>query len=412
MPDIPNLQPYMQSALDWLLAHVLTVEAGVQLAAVLVTLCIALLLRGQVKAGVARMQTIARGGFLLRRLGALPLSIYVVLVWLMLLYLVLLVTTAAGGSHRLITIAVSLQTAWVIIRLTSGLLRNPLASRTMASVAWALAALNIIGLLDPTLAMLEGVSASFGDFRISALAALKALAVGAFLLWAALAASRFVELQISRSVSLTPSIQVLTSKLIKIVLITLAIVVALSGVGIDLTAFAVFSGAVEHLIPNENLITQNVINWSYSSRKVRLRAPLGVSYDTDLPHALKVCMEAAGSLDRVLNNPAPNCLITGFGDSSIDLELRFWVEDPEAGAGNIKSADSLVVTRLRWRDRHRLTGSSQDNPQYQSASQRTGLRRQTGRAGPLTDKVRSGRRISPAVLLLSGNSLAHPSESR
>tara|TARA_R110002110_G_scaffold310301_1_gene523756 strand:+ start:6423 stop:7742 length:1320 start_codon:yes stop_codon:yes gene_type:complete len=401
MPEIPNLQPYMQSALDWLLAHVLTVEAGVQLAAVLVTLCIALLLRGQVKAGVARMQTIARGGFLLRRLGALPLSIYVVLVWLMLLYLVLLVTTAAGGSHRLITIAVSLQTAWVIIRLTSGLLRNPLASRTMASVAWALAALNIIGLLDPTLAMLEGVSASFGDFRISALAALKALAVGAFLLWAALAASRFVELQISRSVSLTPSIQVLTSKLIKIVLITLAIVVALSGVGIDLTAFAVFSGAVgvgigfglqkiisnlisgvillldrsikpgdviqlegtygwvntlsaryvsvvtrdgvEHLIPNENLITQNVINWSYSSRKVRLRAPLGVSYDTDLPHALKVCMEAAGSLDRVLNNPAPNCLITGFGDSSIDLELRFWVEDPEAGAGNIKSAVYLAV---------------------------------------------------------------------
>ena len=244
MPDIPNLQPYVQSAIEWLLAHVLTVDAGVQLAAVLVTLCLALVLRGQIKAGVARMQTIARGGFVLRRLAALPLSIYVVLVWLILLYLILLVTTAAGGSHRLITIAVSLQTAWVIIRLTSGLLRNPLASRTMASVAWALAALNIIGLLDPTLAMLEGVSASFGDFRISALAALKALAVGAFLLWAALAASRFVELQISRSVSLTPSIQVLTSKLIKIVLITLAIVVALSGVGIDLTAFAVFSGAV------------------------------------------------------------------------------------------------------------------------------------------------------------------------
>ncbi len=401
MPDIPNLQPYVQSAIEWLLAHVLTVDAGVQLAAVLVTLCLALVLRGQIKAGVARMQTIARGGFVLRRLSALPLSIYVVLVWLILLYLILLVTTAAGGSHRLLTIAVSLQTAWVIIRLTSGLLRNPLASRTMASVAWALAALNIIGLLDPTLAMLEGVSASFGDFRISALAALKALAVGAFLLWAALAASRFVELQISRSVSLTPSIQVLTAKLIKIVLITLAIVVALSGVGIDLTAFAVFSGAVgvgigfglqkiisnlisgvillldrsikpgdviqlegtygwvntlsaryvsvvtrdgvEHLIPNENLITQNVINWSYSSRKVRLRAPLGVSYDTDLPHALKVCMEAAGSLDRVLNNPAPNCLITGFGDSSIDLELRFWVEDPEAGAGNIKSAVYLAV---------------------------------------------------------------------
>ncbi|MEQ8707975.1 MAG: mechanosensitive ion channel [Rhodospirillales bacterium] len=401
MPEIPDLQPYLQSALNWLLAHVLTVEAGVQLAAVLVTLCIALLLRGQIKAGVARLQTVSRGGFVLRRLAVLPLSIYIVLAWLTLLYLILLITTAAGGSHRLITIAVSLQTAWVIIRLTSGLLRNPLASRTMASIAWALAALNIVGLLDPTLAMLEGVSASFGDFRISALAAVKAAAVGAFLLWAALTASRFVELQISRSVSLTPSIQVLTSKLIKIVLITLAVVVALSGVGIDLTAFAVFSGAVgvgigfglqkiisnlisgvillldrsikpgdviqlegtygwvntlsaryvsvvtrdgvEHLIPNENLITQNVINWSYSSRKVRLRAPLGVSYDTDLPHALKVCMEAAGSLDRVLKNPAPNCLITGFGDSSVDLELRFWVEDPEAGAGNIKSAVYLAV---------------------------------------------------------------------
>lgn len=401
MTELPDLAPYLATILGWLQANVLTLSTGAQLAVILVTLAGALALRGRIAALVARVSGFRRLGFLTRRLDQIPISIWVVLAWLVLQYLVLLVATANGWPHRLMTIAASLQTAWVIIRLTSGLLRNPLASRLVASVAWAIAALNILGLLDQTVAMLDSLDVNFGDFRLSALSAIKGLAVGGFLLWAALALSRFTELHISRSVSLTPSIQVLTAKAVKILLVTLAIVIALSGIGIDLTAFAVFSGAVgvgigfglqkvisnlisgvillldrsikpgdvielegtygwvnklsaryvsvvtrdgvEFLIPNENLITQNVVNWSYSSKEVRLRAPLGVAYDTDLPTALKVCMEAAGSLDRVLKNPAPNCLVTGFGDSSIDLELRFWVRDPEAGAGNIKSAVYLAV---------------------------------------------------------------------
>jgi small-conductance mechanosensitive channel len=402
MSDLPDVTPYLESVLEWLQANLLTLSAGAQLAAILVTLAGALALRGHVTTLVSRLTRFRRFGFLTRRLEQLPNSLWVVLTWLGQQYLVLLIAAANGWPHRLMTIAASLQTAWVIIRLTSGLLRNPLASRLVASAAWAIAALNILGLLDQTVAMLDSLDVSFGDFRLSALSAIKGLAIGGFLLWAALTLSRFAENQIDRSISLTPSIKVLTAKAVKILLVTLAIVIALSGVGIDLTAFAVFSGAVgvgigfglqkvisnlisgvillldrsikpgdvvelengtygwvnklsaryvsvvtrdgvEYLIPNENLITQNVVNWSYSSKEVRLRAPLGVSYDTDLRLAQKVCIDAALSLDRVLKDPPPNCLITGFGDSSIDLELRFWVRDPEAGAGNIRSAVYLAV---------------------------------------------------------------------
>jgi small-conductance mechanosensitive channel len=401
MFEIPDPQPYLEQILGWLQGSILSIHVAVQLAVIILTLVFAVSLKGSIRAGVDRLATIPKIGFVTRRMAAQPLSIYVVLVWLLSLYLLTLVAAGAVWPHRLMTIAVSLQTAWVIIRLTSGLLRNQLLSRFVAATAWAIAALNILGLLDQTVAMLDALDVQFGDFRLSALSAAKAIAVGAFLLWLALTISRFAEQQISRSPSLTPSIQVLTAKLVKILLITLAVVTALSGVGIDLTAFAVFSGAVgvgigfglqkiisnlisgvillldrsikpgdvielegaygwvnklsaryvsvvtrdgvEHLIPNENLITENVVNWSYSSRNVRLRAPVGVAYNTDLPKALEVCKEAAASLDRVLKDPPPNCLITGFGDSSIDLELRFWVKDPEAGAGNIKSAVYLAV---------------------------------------------------------------------
>ncbi len=79
----------------------------------------------------------------------------------------------------------------------------------------------------------------------------------------------------------------------------------------------------EFLIPNENLVTQQVVNWSYSSRQVRLSVPVGISYEADVRLAITLCLEAAGVVERVLKQPAPVCLLKAFGDSSVDLELRF-----------------------------------------------------------------------------------------
>ncbi len=99
----------------------------------------------------------------------------------------------------------------------------------------------------------------------------------------------------------------------------------------------------EHLIPNEELITQRVENWSFSDNLVRLKAPIGISYHSDVHKAVELVQQAAAEVPRVLTDPAPRCLVVGFGDSSVDLELRFWIQDAQNGITNVKSEILLAV---------------------------------------------------------------------
>jgi small-conductance mechanosensitive channel len=194
---------------------------------------------------------------------------------------------------------------------------------------------------------------------------------------------------------------VLLGKLLKITLITLAVVVALNSVGIDLTALAVFSGAVgvgigfglqkvvsnlisgvillldksikpgdvielgstfgwisslgaryvsvvtrdgkEYLIPNEDLITQQVVNWSFTNQLVRMEITFGVSYSSDPHEVRRIAREAAAKPSRVAKDTPPVCHLTGFGDSSLDFVLRFWIRDPQDGVANIRGEVLLAV---------------------------------------------------------------------
>ncbi|MEO0420024.1 MAG: mechanosensitive ion channel domain-containing protein [Pseudomonadota bacterium] len=99
----------------------------------------------------------------------------------------------------------------------------------------------------------------------------------------------------------------------------------------------------EHLIPNENLMVNQVVNWSYSSKDVRVKAPVGVSYNSDLDLVTKLLYRAVDETPRVLPKPAPRVNLMGFGNSSVDFEIRFWIEDPESGLANIRSN---VYTRV------------------------------------------------------------------
>ena len=321
--------------------------------------------------------------------------------WLTFQWLSVFVAAAMGWPHALVRTTVSLLTAWVVIRLTSSLVRDPVWSRAVAITVWTIAALNILGLLQPTIGLLDELAVTLGGLRISALTVIKAMLALAVLLWVATVASRLLESRIKSAPNLTPSVQVLFTKLLKIVLVTIAVVAALGSVGIDLTAFAVFSGAIgvgigfglqkvvanlisgvillldrsvkpgdviavgdsygwidslgaryvsvvtrdgiEHLIPNEDLITNRVENWSYSNNLLRLRAPIGISYAADVRLAIRLCLDAARAAPRVLGQPEPVCLVTGFGESSVDLELRFWIDDPQAGTANVRSVVLLGV---------------------------------------------------------------------
>ena len=331
----------------------------------------------------------------LRRISGALAPLASPIAWLALLWLSVLVALQDELPHPIITIVVNLLTAWVAIRLSASLVRDPVWSRFLTLVVWTIAALNILGLLDPAMAMLDKAAVTLGGLRISALTVVEAMLSLAVLLWLATAASRLLERRITSLPNLTPSLQVLIAKLLKISLVAIAIVVALRTVGIDLTAFAVFTGALgvgigfglqkvvsnfisglsilidksikpgdvislgdtygwvsalgaryvsvvtrdatEYLIPNDELITQRVVNWSYSKAEVRLKLPVAISYGADVRQAIELCQGAAGEAPRVLKEPKPVCLLKGFGDNGINLELRIWINDPKNGVSNVKS---------------------------------------------------------------------------
>jgi small-conductance mechanosensitive channel len=92
----------------------------------------------------------------------------------------------------------------------------------------------------------------------------------------------------------------------------------------------------EYLIPNEDLITHRVVNWSYSSRHVRLDVSFGVAYGTDLHRVRELAVAAATKPARVLKTPPPACHAMALGESAINFVLRFWIEDPDNGVTNVK----------------------------------------------------------------------------
>ncbi|MBT6480695.1 MAG: mechanosensitive ion channel [Gammaproteobacteria bacterium] len=316
-------------------------------------------------------------------------------IWLLLLWISVLVTEIWGITNTSLVITTSLLAAWVIIESATILVSSHFWSRTIAISAWLLAALNILGILDPTIAFLDGVSFSLGQATISVLTIMQALVTLGILLWLSAIAGQITESKLKSARNLSPSIQVLTIKFMRISLSAIAFIMALAIVGVDLTAFAVVGGAVgvgigfglqkifanlisgfillmdksikpgdvivvadyygrvdaltaryvsvttrdgvEHLIPNEELIINRVENWSHSHNLLRLRQIVGVHYKADVHKAIALCKEAAAETPRILDDPAPNCLMKEFGDSSVNLELRYWINDPMNGRANVTS---------------------------------------------------------------------------
>lgn len=327
--------------------------------------------------------------------------------WLLLLLLLWFASVAfneTGNRTDLLRLAESLVLVWVLIRLSSMLVRDERLARAVAMLAWIIAALNIAGLINPVVSLLDAMAVPIGNFRLSVLLVLKGGITLAIFIWIANAVARTADQRLRVFTPLTPAVQVLASKLVRMTLLTLAVVLALGSIGIDLTAFAVFSGAIgvgvgfglqkvvsnlvsgvillmdrsikpgdvieidstygsvialnaryasvqtrdgkEYLIPNEDLITQRVTNWSFSSDLIRLHVKVGISYDSDPHEAIRLGLEAARDVRRVLSEPAPNCLLVAFGDSTVDLELRFWIRDPANGTANVRSEVMLNLWDL------------------------------------------------------------------
>lgn len=301
----------------------------------------------------------------------------------------------------LINIAGTLATAWLVISIAGRLIRNRTFRKLVVWSAWALVTLRVLGLLDYFMTLLDAAAFEFGTHRISVLFALQALLAVGIMLVIANIVGRVAERRINTSEDLSPSIKVLSVKLLKLGLYGAAFVFGVQAIGFDLTTLTVLSGAIglglgfglqkivsnlvagmillmdksikpgdvislgntfgwisvlgaryasvvtrngtEYLIPNEDLITNQVVNWSHSNDLVRLDINFGVTYNCDPHEVRRIAANSPINLPRVMSDPAPVCHIVGFGDSSIDFVLRFWIKDPSKGLTNIRGNAFLAL---------------------------------------------------------------------
>ncbi len=401
---VDQISQLEQNLTLWVNTYVLAPGMLVQAMVVFAALGLAFIVRRPLRSWLNQLVTLygTRPKFeWLPEVSAQVSKLLLPMVWALLQWVSAVAATSADYPATLLHVTTSLLTAWIIIHILTSFVRNPLWSRFIASTVWMIAALNILDLLAPARTLLDSLDFSLGDLRVSVLNVIESVLLLVFLVWLASALARLIEQQLAQVKNLSPSAKVLIGQTAKIILIVSAVSIALTSTGINLAAFAFFGGAfglgigfglqkiisnfvsgiillvdksvkpgdtiavagtfgwinhlgaryvsvitrdgTEHLIPNEELIINSVENWSYSNSLIRLHAAVSVSYACDLHKALELCAEAALETDRILAYPEPKCLLTGFGDSAIDLEIRMWIKDPQNGRGNVISDVLLNV---------------------------------------------------------------------
>ncbi|MGA2286952.1 MAG: mechanosensitive ion channel domain-containing protein [Bradyrhizobium sp.] len=329
--------------------------------------------------------------------GSVATAVFAVL--MMLVRAAMVASTWPSRSY-LLAVALKLAVAWLIVGLVTSVIRNTFIVRVVALSAWLVAALSILGQLDPAIEALDSVSIVLGGLRLTPLLLIKFGALLILALWLTNIASNFAESRITRSSDLTPSIQVLLVKMIRTGLMIVAVAAAMSAVGIDLSALAIFSGAAgvgigfglqkivanfisgiilladksvkpgdlvtvgdssgrisamktryisvaagdgrEFLIPNEDLVTQKVINWTYSDTNTLVKINFGTSYDSDPRLVCKLAADVASAAPRAIKNKPPNCILVEFTDAGMKFSLTFWLADPD-GMDNVKSEVMLSL---------------------------------------------------------------------
>jgi small-conductance mechanosensitive channel len=335
--------------------------------------------------------------FMRTLVGSAPTAVFAVLITLT--RVVMLTSTWPSRSY-LLSVAANLAFAWLIIRLVTSVIRNTFIVRLVSLSAWLVAALSILGQLEPAIDALDSVSVVLGGLRLTPLLLIKLGVLLVVALWLTNIASNFVEGRITRSADLTPSIQVLLVKMIRLALMAFAVAIVLSAVGINLSALAIFSGAAgvgigfglqkivanfisgiilladksvkpgdlvtigdstgrisamktryisvaagdgrEFLIPNEDLVTQKVVNWTYTDKNTLVKVNFGTNYDADPRLVCKLAIDVAAAAKRAIKGKPPNCILTEFAEAGMKFSLTFWIADPD-GMDNVKSEVMLSL---------------------------------------------------------------------
>lgn len=409
--DIQNaLSAAMQSVTSQITSPLFFIQAAIVLIAAGLSLAAAKFLRSRLDTTSLAMGLPAPLRILIRVLiqhaGTI---VFVLLTWIA---RVALVHSGLLNRGYLLATATSLASAWIIIRLATSLIRNAFVVRVVSLAAWSVAALSIIGRLDDAEDALDSVSIMAGTLRVTPLLLIKVTVMLGFALWLTGVLSNFIETRIARASDLTPSIQVLLIKLMRVMLIVVAVAVVMSMLGIDLSAFALFSGAVgvglgfglqkiisnfvsgvilladksvkpgdlvtigdnfgrisamntryisvaagdgrEFLIPNEDLITQKVVNWTYTDKNSLVKVNFSTNYDADPARVCALAAQVASAHPRVMKSKPPGCLLSEFTETGMKFSLTFWIEDAYAGMDNVRSDVMLALWQAFKRENIRV----------------------------------------------------------
>ena len=275
--------------------------------------------------------------------------------------------------------------------------------RIIVTLVWGWLALYITDLAPHVIDALERVDFTFGKLHVNLWMILHGLVTVVLTVLAALWVAGIVEARLMRVDTLDSSLRIVAVRVAKALLTVGALLTSLSLVGIDMTALSVFTGALgvglglglqkiasnyvsgfiilldrsirlgnvvqvgadggqvtqittrytvlkhpsgtEYIVPNETLIASVVQNQSYSDKRLRLATTVGVAYGSDLDLVMRLMREAAAAQPRVLADPPPRVFLTQFAESSINLELGFWIDDQEEGKGNVISDINLAIWR-------------------------------------------------------------------
>src|SRR5208337_725326 len=297
----------------------------------------------------------------------------------------------AEGIETLLFLALAL----FFVRFLAAPMTNRYWAAILTVVIWLWAIVYVFHAEDIWTKLLTNIYFEIGKVHVSMLTIGRAFVLSLILYWLSKNLLIILNLWLQTGSDLPPANQTLLYKLCTLLLFSGSVVVVLHYMGIDLTVFALFGGAlglgigfglqkifanlvsgfmiladksikpgdviqlgntygsinflgsryvsvvtrdaIEYLIPNESLITGEVINWSYSNNLLRLQVPVGISYDSDLEKATKLMLEAAADTRRVLQEPKSACFVTGFGDNGLNLQLRVWINDPQNGLGSVKN---------------------------------------------------------------------------
>jgi small-conductance mechanosensitive channel len=326
------------------------------------------------------------------------------IIFLFITYLGQVVASYLYWKNPALSVGINFILGWIVIKIINLISLDEYLKKILKYFVWIFLVLNILDLRIKFENALDNIKFSIGSINLSLLSLIKGGLFLIFLIWISKRLSDKINMEIQKNSNLDAGLKALISKGVNLSFVTIATLIALNSMGLNLTAFTVFGGAFsvgigfglqksvsnlisglillldksvepgdvievdgnygiiksmnaryitlstvvgkEYLIPNENLITSEVVNWSFSDNLIRLTVEVGVAYHSDIEKVMGILVKAALSTHRVLKKPEPIPFLKNFGNSSIDMEIHFWISDPENGVERAKSDVRFEIWKL------------------------------------------------------------------